>query len=51
MEGDKAMVKLSERIYGRASLKMSSMKKQVKSLARAGELIDRVLAESIWKRP
>src|ERR1700733_1686281 len=49
MEGDKAMVRLSERIYGR-SLSVDLVNEETgEVLARAGELVSRVLAESIEK--
>ena len=47
MEGDKAMVPLSERIYGRSTADDVVHPETGEVLARAGELLHRVLAQSL----
>jgi DNA-directed RNA polymerase subunit beta' len=47
MEGDKAMVRLSERIYGRTLAEDALNEETGEVLARAGELIDRKLSNKL----
>jgi DNA-directed RNA polymerase subunit beta' len=50
MEGDKAMVKLSERIFGRSVAEDAVLEETGEVVARAGELIDRELSAALDKK-
>lgn len=50
MEGDKAMVKLSERVYGRSLADNVILEETGEVFAHAGDLIDRGLSESLDKQ-